>query len=100
MEEKIKKILDQLPVRIDTLITGFQLFLCIVILFFAAKQQIASDAKLSKRQQQYTNKLEKKLMKQRYLLEKQHYKIKISDAKVKLHKIKKKAISNDKTLFC
>ena len=56
MEEKIKKILDQLPVRTDTLITGFQLFLCIVILFFAAKQQIASDAKLSKRQQQYTNK--------------------------------------------
>ena len=82
MEEKIKKILDQLPVRTDTLITGFQLFLCIVILFFAAKQQIASDAKL------------------RYLLEKQHYKIKISDAKAKLHQLQQKAISNDKTLFC
>ena len=36
MEEKIKKILDQLPVRTDTLITGFQLFLCIVLLFFAS----------------------------------------------------------------
>ncbi|CVI67784.1 hypothetical protein NDGK_01003 [Clostridiales bacterium CHKCI001] len=90
MEEKIKKILDQIPVRTDTLITGFQLLLCIIVLFFAAKQQIASDAKLAKRQQQYTNKLEKKLMKQRYLLEKQNYKIKITDAKARLHMIEQK----------
>lgn len=90
MEEKIKEQLDKIPISTDNLITGFQLLLCIFVLFFAAKQQIASNAKLAKRQQQYTDKLEKKLMKQRYRLEKQNYKIKISDAKAKLRMVRQK----------
>lgn len=74
MEEKVKKLMDKIPISTDNLITGFQLLLCVIVLFFSAKQQISSNLKLTQQQRNYDRKLAKKLAKQHYYLEKQIYK--------------------------
>ncbi|MCI6677537.1 MAG: hypothetical protein MSG78_11720 [Clostridiales bacterium] len=84
MEDKIKTLLEKIPVSTDNLITAFQLLLCIAALFFSAKHQISSNIKLTSQQRRYDDKFAKKLMKQNYRLEKQIYKNKIRTEKSKL----------------
>lgn len=84
MEEKVKQLLDKLQISTDHLITGIQLFLCIAVLFFSAKQQVSNNFKLTQHQKRYDEKLAKKQLKQNYRLEKQNYKNKLNVQKSKL----------------